>query len=261
MGCGYLHPVMSASGQISLYHLTRANGDPLFVHPFNESGSTFLLLDATTVVGHYGQEPRIESLTMFRNQMYRRIEEDVRDWIAEKRFMPRFLSGAGVFLFTYLLLSLVVRDPIPMVDELLVALAASLGTYFLIGRRDLRSESASKKRIALRNKVDAAVFTPSEFVQEIEKSLQEYDNQSREELVDRLTSPRAEPFWAEHGEEATRFLEALQPVFKSKKVRQLEKRISKGKGLGSLVDPKRVGELDLPLFLLYVELKQELAAV
>ena len=252
---------MPASGQLSLYHLTRASGDPLFVHPFTSGGSTFQLLNASQVVGHYGQEPRVESLTMFRNQMYRRIEEDVRDWIAEKRFLPRFLFGAAVFLVTYLLLSLVVRDPIPMVDELLLALGASLGTYFLIGRRDLRSEEASKRRIALRNKVDGAVFTQNAFVKEVEESLQGYDNTSRAKLVERLNSAQAEPFWAEHGEEATRFFEALQAFMRSKTVRQLEKRISKGKGLGSLTDPSRFSELDLPLFLLYVELKQELASV
>lgn len=252
---------MPATAELRLYHITRANGDPLFVHPFNEGGATFLLLNASRVAGQYGQEPRVESLTMFRNQMYRRIEEDVRDWMAEKRFMPRFLSGAGVFLFTYLLLSLVVRDPIPMVDELLAALAASIGTYFLIGRRDLRSEEASKRRIALRNKVDAAVFSPSPFVKAVEESLQSYDNSSRQELIERLNSAKAEPFWAEHGEEATRFFDTLQSFLRNKSVRQLERRIDKGKGLGSLADPSRYTDLDLPLFLLYVELKQELASV
>ncbi|MFP4301560.1 MAG: hypothetical protein ACLFPW_13860 [Spirochaetaceae bacterium] len=252
---------MPASGELSLYHLTRGNGDPLFVHPFTQSGSTFKLLDAAKVLGEYGQEPRVESLTMFRNQMYRRIEEDVRAWIAEKRFLPRFLAAAGVFLITYLLFSLVVRDPIPMVDELLLALAASLGTYVLLGRRDLRSEEASKRRIALRNKVDGAVFTESEFLKEIEETVQRYDNAPREELVERLNSAKAEPFWSEHGEEANRFFEVLQPFIRNKRVEQLEKRVSKGKGLGSLADPRRFSELDLPLFLLYIELKQELASV
>lgn len=252
---------MPASGQLSLYHLTRANGDPLFIHPFNTGGSTFALLKASEVVGHYGQEPRVESLTMFRNRMYRRIEEDVRDWIAEKRFMPRFLSGAAAFLGTYLLFSLVVRDPIPMVDELLLAAGASLLTYFLLGRRDLRSEEASQRRIALRNKVDAAVFSQSPFVREVEESLQRYDNTPREELVERLNSVKADRFWSEHGDEASRFLEILQAYMQNRTVKQLEKRLQKGRGLGALTDPTKHADLDLPLFLLYIELKQELASV
>lgn len=252
---------MPVSGQLSLYHLTRANGDPIFIHPFSESGSTFLLLKATEVVGHYGQEPRVESLTMFRNRMYRRIEEDVKDWIAEKRFIPRFLSGAGAFLGIYLLFSLVIRDPIPMVDELLLATGGSLITYFLLGRRDLRSEEASQRRIALRNKVDGAIFTQNPFVREIEESLQQYDQTSREELVERLNSANSERFWSEHGDEASRFLEILESYMRNKTVKQLEKRIQKGRGLGSLTDPTRYADLDLPLFLLYIELKQELASV
>lgn len=252
---------MPVSGQLSLYHLTRANGDPLFIHPFNERGSTFALLKATEVAGQYGEEPRVESLTMFRNRLYRRIEEDVRDWIAEKRFIPRFLSGAAAFLGIYLLFSLVIRDPIPMVDELLLATGGSLLIYYLLGRRDLRSEEASQRRIALRNKVDGAVFSQSGFVREVEESLQRYDQSSREDLVERLNSANSERFWSEYGVEASRFLETLQSYMRSKTVKQLEKRIQRGKGLGSLTDPTRFADLDLPLFLLYIELKQELASV
>jgi hypothetical protein len=193
--------------------------------------------------------------------MYRRIEEDVRDWMAEKRFLPRFLSGAGAFLGTYLLFSLVIRDPIPMADELLLATGASLITYFLLGRRDLRSEEASQRRIALRNKVDSAVFTQSPFVREVEESLQRYDRAPREELVERLNSAKAERFWSEHGDDASYFLDTLQAYMQSKMVKQLEKRLQKGRGLGSLTDPTRYADLDLPLFLLYIELKEELASV
>ncbi|MFW5811911.1 MAG: hypothetical protein ACOCWS_02915, partial [Alkalispirochaetaceae bacterium] len=174
---------MLAAAEVSLYHLTRANENSLFVHPFNGERATFKLLNASKVHGYYGQEPRVESLTMFRNQMYRRIEEDVRDWMAEKRFMPRFLSGAGVFLLTYLLLTLVIRDPIPMVDELIGALLAGIGTYVAMGKRDLRSEDASKRRIALRSKIDAAVFSQNSFVQELERSLKRYDDAEGEELL------------------------------------------------------------------------------
>ena len=198
---------------------------------------------------------------MFRNNMYRRIEEDVRDWISEKRFMPRFLSGAAVFLVTYLILSLVVRDPIPMVDELLLAAVTSVATYFFIGRRDLRSEEASKRRIALRNKVDGVVFTGSDFVAELERSLHRYEAATREELLESLNSAKADPLWAEHGEEATRFLSTLASFVESKRVKQIERRLQKGRGLGSLAEPSNTESLDLPLVLLYLELKEELASV
>lgn len=244
-----------------MYHLTRANGDPLLIHPFRRQGSTFSLLSAPEIRGFYGREPRVESLTMLRNNMYRRIEEDVRDWIAEKRFMPRFLSGAAVFLVTYLVLSLVVRDPIPMVDELLVATGASLGTYFVLGRRDMRSEEASKRRIALRNKVDGVVFTGSDFVQELETTLQRYEGIPRKELLESLNTAKAEPIWAEHGEEATRFLDTVTSFLDSKRIKQLERRLQKGKTLGALADPRKLDDLDLPLVLLYLELKAELASV
>lgn len=252
---------MASSGELTLYHLTRANQDPLFVHPLGRSRESFKLLDASHVQGYYGQEPRVESLTMFRNQMYRKIEEDVREWMAERRFMPRFLTGAGVFLATYLLLTLVVRDPIPMVDELILALVASFATYVLMGRRDLRSEEASKRRIALRNKIDAAVFSSNSFVAELEGALQRYENTPAEELAEKFQTVRAEPIWAEHGGEATRFLGTLEAYMDTKKVRALEKQLQRKKRSDGLLEFARKSGIDLPLSLIYLELKQELASV
>lgn len=139
----------------------------------------------TKITGIYGSEPRVESITLLRNELYRRIESDVRDWVNDQRFIPRFLIAAGTFLVVYLFLTLVIRDPLPIVDEALVGGAAGVAAFVLVGRRFENSRAARHRRVALRAKVDGVVFTESPFVvqleplfhklEQLEPAVQEYE--------------------------------------------------------------------------------------
>ena len=141
-----------------LFHLSRNDGRSFFLDPFGNPNELIPILEEGDIVGLYGREPRVETITHFRNELYRGVESAVKSWMAEQRFIPRFLISSGVFLVTYLFLSLAIRDPLPMVDELLLAMAASIVLYFVLSRRDLSSTRSSKKRAELRGKVDAIYF-------------------------------------------------------------------------------------------------------
>jgi hypothetical protein len=162
---------MSDREPLHIFHLAREDGTSLFLHPFLDRQRVMERMEAHPLVGLYGREPRVEAITQFRNELYRLIEEEVRDWIGESRFIPRFLISAGVFLLVYVGLSLAVRDPLPVVDEIALSLAAAIGAFFLRRRRDMRSDRALSKRMKLRNKVDGIVFSESEFVKRLEDLL------------------------------------------------------------------------------------------
>jgi hypothetical protein len=59
----------------------------------------------------------------------------VRAWINERRFIPRFLIASAVFLVVYLFMSLVIIDPIPVVDEVLIAGGVAIFSFVIAGRR------------------------------------------------------------------------------------------------------------------------------
>ena len=64
-----------------------------------------------------------------------RCEDIVRRRVQERCYIPSLLLSALVFLLVYLFLSLAVRDPVPMVDELLAASVLSVLCFTLIRRR------------------------------------------------------------------------------------------------------------------------------
>lgn len=143
-------------------------------------GNTLDVDSSTELKGYYGAEPRVESLTLLRNDLYRQIDTDIRNWINERRFIPRFLLAAGAFLITFFFLSLVIRDPIPLVDEFLGSSAVGVFIFLIIGRRFEQSRTATERRIMLRAKVDGVVFTESAFVRKMEHLLEELEGQELE---------------------------------------------------------------------------------
>ena len=54
--------------------------------------------------------------------IYREADDVVSLWIQNRRYIPRLVISAVVFLFSYFFFTLVIRDPIPMIDEILIGL-------------------------------------------------------------------------------------------------------------------------------------------
>jgi len=253
-----------------IFHIYRKDGIPLFLHPFqdpaffSEISSRLAAGEVPEIRGRFGREPRVESLTLFRNDLYRLIEQNVNQWMAEKRFIPRFLFSAGVFLVAYFFAAVVIRDPIPLVDELVIGLGASVLTYFLLGRQMKNSDMATKKRIQMRELVDKILFTESSLVREMEELLARNESRPPQELVDSLWSkdspfsPGKVPGKGEETLELNEMLKYLERQFDRDVVRRHEKSISSGREQDASREAdrlRRMKKFDLPLFSAYTKLK------
>lgn len=62
-------------------------------------------------------------------------EECALRFVQEKRYIPRLFISASIFLAIYLFLTLVIRDPLPMLDEIIIAMACSIASWVLMLRR------------------------------------------------------------------------------------------------------------------------------
>jgi hypothetical protein len=205
---------------------------------------------------------------MFRNELYRVIEDRVNTWIAEVRFIPRFLISAGVFLLSYLFFALVFRDPLPVIDELAIGVGASLVVFFLLGRRDRRSDRSMKKRVALRSMVDKIVFKEDPFIKEVEAALQNYETTSQDEVAEQMFDPLKYPLTEEEQDDAERLTSYLKKQFKSRELKRKEKivsRLDKAKKVGKdakilslIADAKKT---DFPLFAIYTRIKKSCQTV
>lgn len=251
-----------------IFHLYRADGKSLILHPFLNSDRLRAALETQEIEGRYGAEPPVALLTSFRNDLYRSVEEAVRRFLSDARFVPRFLLSAGAFFASFMILSYAVPDPILIVDELLVAVAAGIGTYMFLGRRDLGSDAAMKKRIALRNSVDQITFVPSGFLERVEKELQRTESGDFEGAVRAILEEQAKPqLAAEERAEAEQFVQLLEEKYRFKRLRREEKVLrtyasraasDRGDSLRRWSDTKK---LDLPLYAVYKRFKRTVERV
>ncbi len=239
--------------EITIFHLQRKDGTPLLLHPFDDP-ALIMKLDADTVIsGRYGKEPRPESITMLRNELYRKVEMAVKSWISEKRFIPRFLASSALFMLLYFFFSLVVRDPLPMIDELAISLGGALLLYFALSRRATGSKEASSRRIMLRERIDSILFIRDPLLEEAEKLLSRLEIQSPEELAEQLQQGAGAGMEGDR-EVIDQLVAYLSRLFTSRAYKRQERILNKVPGRERLfLDTK----LDLPLYGLYRILKKK----
>ena len=258
-----------------IFHLYRTDGQSLILHPFANSDRLRSALETQEIEGRYGAEPPVALLTSFRNDLYRNVEVAVRRFLSDARFVPRFLISAGAFFASFMILSYAVPDPILIVDELLVAVAAGIGAYMFLGRRDMGSDAAMKKRIALRNAVDQIKFVPSGFLARVEQELQRTESGNFEEAVRSILEPESSGgpdqakahLAAEDRAEAAQFVQLLEEKYRFKRLRREEKVLrsyasraasDRGDSLRRWSDTKK---LDLPLYAVYKRFKRTVERV
>lgn len=254
---------MESKEKITIFHIYRKDGSALFLHPFDSPAKLASLLRKGQITGKYGREPRVESLTLFRNDLYRMIEDAVKNWVMEVRFIPRFIMSAAVFLLTYLFLAFAVRDPLPMVDELLIGGGVAIVAYFLLGRRDQRSNLALRSRVELRTAVDRIVFTEDAFVKEVEEALQRNESEGRERVIRQMLTNPNNRFNVANDDDVRQMLSYLEKRFSSKDYKRQEKLISRVKDVSRAESDVEVlskwsesKKIDLSLFDIYRRVKK-----
>jgi hypothetical protein len=264
-----------------IFHLCRGGTRPALLYSLKEGGEFISRLEGSSVRGCYGKEPRIESITLLRNDLYRLAETAVKQWVFELRFIPRFLISSGVFLVTYFFASVAIRDPIPVIDEILIAGAVSVIVYLLVGKRFLSSRAAEEKRAGLYIIIDDIAFTESAFAAKAEDLLALFDGYENAELLriyhaacaaDEPHGPQEAA--AESGEllrllpewedEAQALELCLKEIFQEKMVKDFGKRLAKKispeteKNLTALRRLVCAVRIDFPLFVFYTVLRRAL---
>jgi hypothetical protein len=253
---------MSETKKINIFHIYRKDGTSLFLHPMGKARFFLELLESADggrpmeIKGLYGKEPRVESLTLFRNELYRLIELNVKMWAGEQRFLFRFLISTGFFLVVYFLLSMLIRDPIPMVDEVLLASGAAVALFFILGRKARGSDVATTKRIQLREIVDQIRFVEDPFLKKVETYLQQKEGQNEQTLVETFWTGD-NPFNTEPMDgEVKELLGYLEGRFDKKLVNKFDKSLNRGIKEKPSVRSSSGKKLDLPLLSTYVRLKE-----
>ena len=264
----YYFVFMAINNIIYVFHIRKPDTGGIYLHPLGEfdkiisSGALFQL------EGRYGEQPLGESLTAFRNNLYRIVEDSVNSWIIESRFIPRFLISAAVFLFAYFFFSFVIRDPVPVIDEIILGVISAVICYVLLGRKYKRTGAASKLRAHYRDIVDRIVFSQSSFIIALESFLVHIDGKNIEDIIQNSLNYNefAELISEQNSVEREQFLSYIERVLKkqlSGEQRRLVNKIvmtgiEKNIQLIEKLDLINVAaEIDINLFISYLLLRQK----
>ena len=95
-------------------------------------------------------------------------ETTVSHFLQDKHYIPRLIISALVFLLVYFFLSLVVRDPIPMIDELIASSLLSVLTFLALSKRDIRLARESKLMYDMKKELSNATLIQELFIEQIE---------------------------------------------------------------------------------------------
>ena len=108
--------------------------------------------------------------------LYSAIDFSVDRWIQNKQYVPRLLLCAILFTASYFVLSLGIRDPLPMVDEIAISVALTVLGWTALAKRDTRSSVAQRRRYELKVRssqlqevIDQQIFTLEEYLDEVSK--------------------------------------------------------------------------------------------
>ncbi|MGE0075349.1 MAG: hypothetical protein AB7S52_08990 [Sphaerochaetaceae bacterium] len=118
--------------------------------------------------------------------LYTQIDHGVDRWIQDARYIPRLLVSSAVFLTVYFFFSLAVRDPIPMVDELVLAIVASFLAAYALSKRDKKGELAMKRRLELKQNASRCDYSILEGLSSYEAYLDTCSYLDTLDLADRL---------------------------------------------------------------------------
>jgi hypothetical protein len=170
------------------YLIKRGNAADLHLHPFlqRKEAERWDVENAEPVTVRYGSEVTEEQREQFLYDLYVKIDRGVDSWIVELKYIPRLLSSAGAFLVIYFFLSFVIRDPIPVLDELLGAAVGAAAVYLWTASRSKRSNIALKKRIEIKDQFQQTDYAADAQIALIESRLALYDAMPAIELADRV---------------------------------------------------------------------------
>ncbi len=135
----------------------------MVVHPFNQK-MPYKTAETSQIMGRYGVGEIPSHADSIKAELYAAMEKGARKFFLDKGYYLRLVSSSMVFVLVYLFLSIVVRDPVPLIDELLVGTFAAAAVFFASERKALSSREHLETVLRLRRALDGAFFSESRVV-------------------------------------------------------------------------------------------------
>lgn len=196
--------------------------------------------------GFFGSYPDKNERDALKNQLYFLADQAAERDFQESDYLLRYILTFLCFLFLFFIFSYVVRDPIPMVDEIALSLAGALFFNLWFRKKRAASQKLEMMKLEMRNDIDSLSFSEQELIRNIELYLQNLDAMSLGKKLDYETLPL--PVFMNRSDKTLReFFMALDNFWNPRELRKEIKMLKFG-----IEEPYK----DLSLLIVYVCLKK-----
>ena len=137
------------------------------------------------------------------------IEKGVNRWIADSRFLLHCVMAAAVFLVSYYFLSYVIRDPLPVVDEVVLSGVLAFLAYIRLRNQEYRSEKAVSRKLELEQSLSDLSCESSPFLSQAELYLEKLAGMKDKERNEMIESGGVPVFFSSEKKQLLRFYKAL----------------------------------------------------
>lgn len=200
---------------------------------------------------------------------YKEIDESINLWIQEKRYFPRLLISAFTFLVVYFFMSLVIRDPIPMLDEMVGSFLGAILMWMFISKRDKQSDIVNKKKLEIKREVSNADFQINKNLSALEFYLDDLRSYDLIDLSDKLLFVDEEtlkpltledssflPFFNDYLSKQIFVKNSLMKDYFNKVIESRKEKIKNESLSSKLVQLSREAQIDVPLLALMIMIEE-----
>jgi len=160
-----------------VFLLRGEGGGILAVHPFLEGSKIFSAAkidpEGIGIQGRFAAQPDSETIARSRSLLDSALNAGVKRHARERGFALRIAIVSGVFVFVYLFFSIVVRDPIPFVDEFFLGGIGVFFAYSYLSRRASSTPEALAFTTTLRRALGSAYYSDSRIARLAEEWMDE----------------------------------------------------------------------------------------
>ncbi len=204
----------------------------------------------TTLYGLLANHLGAEQITDIRNTLVKIGKNTLKQRFGEKIFIYSFIAASGAFFLLFFFMSIVIRDPIPVIDELLVSTAASIGIYFFVRRRMRIRLGLNTIDEQIIPRISSLRLTINATVKNVENVLYEYDMLDAVAL--QALKKKKDPRLSMISAEDAGFLETLLTAYSE----SAEFRVQRRKNRKLFKHIFTGADADLPLVVLIDQLKK-----
>ena len=197
-------------------------------------------LENEDIKGYYGSSPSAEDMQNFQANWKVKIDLAIRAWFNDSKFILHFILATGIFLLSFYFLSYVIRDPLPLVDEIVLSFLLALLGWHRLANQDVQSEKALLKKQELTDYLNRIPFESVEFLKQVELYLEKIGSMSGVEKSDFIREGSVPLFFNSYSQEMMDFRKALEGFLKDQNSRgpgrlTKKKRMSQKEDLSDLI--------------------------